>query len=155
MNELNKAWTNAKFCPPKRSLDSLEIWFAFSAGLSPGSSHDTSFASRPSSGEGTSAHLAPFSTKRLDREFERKLQEVFVSVQLEKVCCKIGKHLLYKFLFSLFQHNVLFFQNIAFSRWTFVYQLEITLHFCNLSNIKFPKNKTAFCFSRRFWEIKC
>lgn len=55
-----------------------------SAGLSPGSSHDTSFASRPSSGEGTSAHLAPFSTKRLDREFERKLQEVFVSVQLEK-----------------------------------------------------------------------
>ena len=92
--EVKRAWTNAVCCPSKRWPDSLNIWFAFSAGLSPGSSHDTSFASRPSSGEGTSAHLAPFSTKRLDREFERKLQEVFVSVQLEKVCCKIGKHLL-------------------------------------------------------------
>ena len=57
----------------------------FSAGLSPGSSHGTSLASRASSAEGTPAHLTPFSTKRLDREFERKLQEVFVSVQLEKV----------------------------------------------------------------------
>lgn len=56
-----------------------------SAGLSPGSSHDTSLASRASSAEGAPAHLTPFSTKRLDREFERKLQEVFVSVQLEKV----------------------------------------------------------------------
>ena len=57
----------------------------FSAGLSPGSSHDTSFASRASSAEGAPAHLTSFSTKRLDREFERKLQDVFVSVQLEKV----------------------------------------------------------------------
>lgn len=55
-----------------------------SAGLSPGSSHDTSLTSRASSAEGAPAHLTPFSTKRLDREFERKLQEVFVSVQLEK-----------------------------------------------------------------------
>lgn len=65
-------------------------------------------------------------------------------------CVAKQENILYKFLFFLFQRNVLFFQNIAFSRWTFVYQLEITLHFCNLSNIKFPKNKTAFCFSRRF-----
>ncbi|XP_068750634.1 uncharacterized protein [Montipora capricornis] len=54
------------------------------AGLSPRSSHDTSFASRASSAEGTSSHLTAFSNKRLDREFERKLQEVFVSIQLEK-----------------------------------------------------------------------
>ena len=60
-------------------------WLFFSAGLSPGSSHDTSLTSRASSAEGAPAHLTPFSTKRLDREFERKLQEVFVSVQLEKV----------------------------------------------------------------------
>ncbi|CAH3180891.1 unnamed protein product [Porites lobata] len=55
-----------------------------SAGLSPRSSHDTSLTSRASSAEAVPAHLAPFSTKRMDREFERKLQEVFVSVQLEK-----------------------------------------------------------------------
>ena len=61
----------------------------FSAGLSPGSSHDTSLTSRASSAEGAPAHITPFSTKRLDREFERKLQEVFVSVQLEKVCTKL------------------------------------------------------------------
>ncbi|XP_074637432.1 uncharacterized protein LOC141895506 [Acropora palmata] len=55
------------------------------AGLSPRSSHDTSFASRASSAEpGASTHFTTFSSKRLDREFERKLQEVFVSVQLEK-----------------------------------------------------------------------
>ena len=61
------------------------IFLSFSAGLSPRSSHDTSLASRASSAEAVPAHLAPFSTKRMDREFERKLQEVFVSVQLEKV----------------------------------------------------------------------
>ena len=57
----------------------------FSVGLSPVSSHETSVASRVSSAEGAPANLAPFSVKRLDRAFERKLQEVFVSVQLEKV----------------------------------------------------------------------
>ena len=63
------------------------MWFNFffSAGLSPRSSHDTSLTSRASSAEGAPAHLTPFSTKRMEREFERKLQEVFVSVQLEKV----------------------------------------------------------------------
>ena len=60
-------------------------FLSFSAGLSPRSSHDTSLTSRASSAEAVPAHLAPFSTKRMDREFERKLQEVFVSVQLEKV----------------------------------------------------------------------
>ena len=67
-------------------LQSLVLpFFSFSAGLSPRSSHDTSLTSRASSAEAVPAHLAPFSTKRMDREFERKLQEVFVSVQLEKV----------------------------------------------------------------------
>ena len=60
-------------------------FLSYSAGLSPRSSHDTSLTSRASSAEAAPAHLAPFSTKRMDREFERKLQEVFVSVQLEKV----------------------------------------------------------------------
>ena len=60
-------------------------FLSYSAGLSPRSSHDTSLTSRASSAEAVPAHLAPFSTKRMDREFERKLQEVFVSVQLEKV----------------------------------------------------------------------
>lgn len=63
----------------------ITIFLSFSAGLSPRSSHDTSLTSRASSAEAVPAHLAPFSTKRMDREFERKLQEVFVSVQLEKV----------------------------------------------------------------------
>ena len=60
-------------------------FLSYSAGLSPRSSHDTSLTSRASSAEAVPAHLAPYSTKRMDREFERKLQEVFVSVQLEKV----------------------------------------------------------------------
>ena len=59
--------------------------FSFSAGLSPRSSRDTSLTSRASSAEGAPAHLTAFSPKRMDREFERKLQEVFVSIQLEKV----------------------------------------------------------------------
>lgn len=58
---------------------------SFSAGLSARSSHDTSDASRASSAEGVPTRIAAFSSKRMDREFERKLQEVFVSVQLEKV----------------------------------------------------------------------
>ena len=62
----------------------------FSTGLSPRSSHDTSLTSRASSAEGAPTHLTPFSTKRMDREFERKLQEVFVSVQLEKVWTSVA-----------------------------------------------------------------
>ena len=68
-----------------RPLLGVTSFLSFSAGLSPRSSHDTSLTSRASSAEAVPAHLAPFSTKRMDREFERKLQEVFVSVQLEKV----------------------------------------------------------------------
>ncbi|EDO39453.1 predicted protein [Nematostella vectensis] len=54
------------------------------SGLSPRSSRDQSLTSRRNSVEESPSHLSAFSTKRLDREFERKMQEVFVSVQLEK-----------------------------------------------------------------------
>lgn len=59
--------------------------FSFhSESLSPISSRDHSITSRRTSVE-EGQILSAYASKRLDRELERKLQEVFVSVQLEKV----------------------------------------------------------------------
>lgn len=71
-----------------KHLFEKQIFSFDSEGLSPVSSRDHSLTSRRNSVE-ESQILSAYASKRLDREFEKKLQEVFVSVQLEKVRCEI------------------------------------------------------------------